>query len=106
MTLILLTGPFVWSDDSPVVDKVSGVGVAGAGVYAHVSGTSWFDRRWAHLDLLPPLPDGGVERCRMYCSVPGPLQSGQRAEIFFFGGGGGGGLHFKVRLIGTLEWIT
>ena len=57
-------GPFVWSDGSLVFDKVSGVGVAGAGVYAHVSGASWFDRRWAHLDLLSPLPDGGSERCR------------------------------------------
>ena len=75
-------GPFVWSDGSLVVDKVSGVGVAGAGVYAHISGASWFNRRWAHLDLLPPLLDGGDERCRMYCSVPGPLQSVQRAEIW------------------------
>ena len=75
-------GPFVWSDGSLVVDKVSGVGVAGAVVYAHVSGESWFDRRWAHLDLLPPSPDGGGERCRMYCSIPGPLQSVQRAEIW------------------------
>ena len=75
-------GPFVWSDGSLVVDKVSGVGVAGAGVYAHVSGASWFERRWAHLDLLPPLPDEGGERCRMCGSVPGPLQSVQRAEIW------------------------
>ena len=80
-------GPFVWSDGSLVVDEVSGVGVADAGVYAHISGASWFNRRWAHLDLLPPLLDGGGERCRMYCSVPGPLQSVQRAEIW-----GGGGL--------------
>ena len=41
-----------------------------------------FFRRWAHLDLLPPLLDGRGERCRMYCSVPGPLQSVQRAEIW------------------------
>ena len=75
-------GPFVWSDGSQVVDKVSGVGAAGAGGYAHVSGESWFNRRWAHLDLLPPLPDGGGEKCRMYCSIPGPLQSVQRAEIW------------------------
>ena len=73
---------FVWSDGSLVVDKVSGVGVAGAGVYAHISGASWFHRRWAHLDLFPPLLDGGGERCRMYCSLPGPLQTVQRAEIW------------------------
>ena len=74
-------GPFVWSDGSLVLDKVSEVGVAGARVYAHASGESWFDRRWGHLDLLPPLPDGGSERCRLFCSIPGPLQSVQRAEI-------------------------
>ena len=78
----IVDDPFVWSDGSLVVDKVSGFGVAGAGVYAHVSGESWFDRRWAHLDLLPPLPDGGGERCRMYCSIPCPLQSVQRAVIW------------------------
>ena len=91
-------GPFVWSDGSLVVDEVSGVGVAGAGVYAHISGASWFHRRWAHLDLLPPLLHGGGERCRMYCSVPGPLQTVQRAEIWGFW------LHSRVRLLYMLEW--
>ena len=40
----LLLATFVWSDGSLDLDKVSGVGVAGAGVYAHASGASWF--RW------------------------------------------------------------
>ena len=32
--------------------------------------------------MLPPLPDGAGEACRLYCSVPGPLQTVQRAEIW------------------------
>ncbi len=38
--------------------------------------------RGAHLDLLPPLLDGAGEACRLYCSIPGPLQTVQRAEIW------------------------
>ena len=77
----IAAGPFVWTDGSLVLEEVSQVGVAGAGVYAHASGESWFNKRWGHLDVLPPLPDGGSERCRWFCSVPGLLQSFQRAEI-------------------------
>ena len=58
------------------------VGVAGCGVYAHASGAAWFGRKWGHLDLLPPLPDGVGEACRLYSSIPGPLQTVQRAEIW------------------------
>ena len=32
--------------------------------------------------MLPPLPDGSGEACRLYCSVLGPLQTVQRAEIW------------------------
>ena len=32
--------------------------------------------------FLPPLPDGGSETCRLYCSVLGSLQTVQRAEIW------------------------
>ena len=45
--------PNTWSDGSLVVDKVSGVGVAGSGVHAYASGVAWFHRRWGHLDLTP-----------------------------------------------------
>ena len=41
--------------------ELSGVGVAGCGVYARASGAAWFGRRWGHLDLLLPLPDGAGE---------------------------------------------
>ena len=64
------------------MDDCSGIGVAGCGVFAHASGAAWFGRIWGHLDLLPPLPDGAGEACRLYCSVPGPLQTVQRAEIW------------------------
>ena len=78
----LAAAPDVWSDGSLVLDVLSGVGLAGCGVYALVFGAVWFGRRWGHLDLLPPLPDGAGETCRLYCSVPGPLQTVQRAEIW------------------------
>ena len=77
----IAAGPFVWTDGSLLLDKVSEVGVAGAGVHAHASGESWFKRRRGHLDLLPPWPDGGSETGRFFCSIPGPLQSVLRAEI-------------------------
>ena len=41
----LADAPDVWSDGSLVLDKLSGVGVAGCGVYAHASGAAWFGRR-------------------------------------------------------------
>ena len=78
----LAGAPDVWSDGSLVSDWVSGIGVAGCGVYAHASGAAWFGRRWSHLDLHPPLPDCAGEACRLYCSIPGPLQTVQRAEIW------------------------
>ena len=78
----LADAPDVWSDGSLVLDGFSGVDVAGCGVYAHASGAAWFGRQWGHLDLLPPLPDGAGEACRLYCSLPGSLQTVQRAEIW------------------------
>ena len=78
----LADAPDVWSDGSLVLDACSGIGVAGCGVYAHASGAAWFGRMWGHLDLLPPLPDGAGDACGVYCSVPGPLQTVQRAEIW------------------------
>ena len=79
--LPLANAPDVWSDGSLVLDGFSGVGFAGCGVYAHGSGAACFGRQWRHLDLLPPLPDGVGVACRLYCSVLGPLQTVQRAEI-------------------------
>ena len=58
----------------------SALGVRGG--YAMVSGSSWFQRTWRHLDLLPPDLDLGTERCRLFCSAPRPLQSVYRAELW------------------------
>ena len=78
----LADAPDVRSYGSLVLDGFCGIGVAGCGVYAHASGAAWFGRRWGHLDLLPPLRDDAGEACRLYCSIPGPLQAVQRAEIW------------------------
>ena len=40
----------------------------------------WSDRRWGHVDHVRP--EGEVRSCRGFCSVPGPLQSVQRAEMW------------------------
>ena len=37
---------------------------------------------WGHIDLLPNEVQHVVEKCRPFCSVPGPLQSVQSAEIW------------------------
>ena len=72
----------VWTDDSYVVDDLSGIGAGGCGVYAHRSGSGWFGRRWGHLDVLPVEAGCNVERCTLFESVPSPLQSVQRAELW------------------------
>ena len=72
--------PDVWTDDSFVRDELSGVGAGGCGVYSLRSGAGWFGRRWGHPELLPP-GDLGVERCVLFDSIRGPLQSVQRAEL-------------------------
>ena len=63
--------PDVWTDGSMVEDKVSGSSSAGAGFSTGHSGRLWAERSWGH-----------VASCRGYCSVPGPLQSVQRAELW------------------------
>ena len=51
------------------------------GIYSLKSGAGWFGRRWGHLELLPP-GELGVERCVLFDSIRGPLQSVQRAELW------------------------
>ena len=46
----------------------------------HQSVNFWNDRRWGHVDHVRP--EGEVQSCRGFCSVPGPLQSVQRAEMW------------------------
>ena len=61
----LSDAPDVWSDGSLVLDGFSGIGVAGCGGYAHASGA----------------PDGAGEVCRLCCSILGPSQTVQPAEV-------------------------
>ena len=41
--------PEVWSDGSLVLDSVTGVSAAFAGLFAHQSELCWSDRRWGHV---------------------------------------------------------
>ena len=43
---------------------------------------AWNVRTWGHLDDVPLEGQDGGEGCRVLCSVPGPLQSVQRAELW------------------------
>ena len=72
--------PDFWSDGSLVLDSVTGVSAAGAGVFAHQSELCWRDRRWAHVDRV--LINDVAHSCRGFVSVPGPLQTVQRAELW------------------------
>ena len=72
--------PNVWSDGSLVLDQVTGVSSSGAGLFAHQADDCWGNRRWGHVDRVRP--EGAVPSCRGFCSIPGPLQSVQRAEMW------------------------
>ena len=72
--------PNVWTDGSLVLDRVTGVSSSGAGCFAHYPVACWDRRRWGHVDHVRPA--GDVQSCRGFCSVPGPLQSVQRAEMW------------------------
>ena len=62
--------------------ELDGAGAAssGAGFFAQQSENCWSGRRWDHVDGVRP--GGEVSSCRGFCSVPGPLQSVQRAEMW------------------------
>ena len=73
--------PDVWTDGSMVEDKVSTVSSSGAGFSTGHAGRFWAERSWGHIDDDVP-GDRSVASCRGYCSVLGPLQSVQRAELW------------------------
>ena len=73
--------PNVWSGGSLVLDKVTGVSSSGAGFFAHQSVNLWDDRRCGQVDRVQS--DDGFPSCRGFISVPGPLQSVQRAEMWW-----------------------
>ena len=74
----MLDAPIVWTDGSLVPDQVTGVSSSGAGFFTHQSEHCWGERRWGHVDRVRA--DGVVPSSRGSCSVPGPLQTVQRAE--------------------------
>ena len=53
---------------------------SGSGFFAHQSEHCWRGRRWGDVDGMSI--DSDVTSCRGFCSVPGPLQSVQRAEMW------------------------
>ena len=73
--------PDVWTAGSLVEDKVSGASSAGAGCSTYRGSRLWANWRCGHLD--EGVDEDAVARaCRGFCSVPGPLQSVQRAEFW------------------------
>ena len=72
--------PNVWTDGSLVLDQVTGVSSSGAVFFAHQTEDCWTGRRRGHVDRVRP--EGTVPACRGFCSVRGPLQSVQRAEMW------------------------
>ena len=48
--------------------------------FTHQAEHFWRSRRWGHVDGVRINPD--VASCTGFCSVPGPLQSVQRAEMW------------------------
>ena len=73
--------PDVWTDGSLVEDKLSSVSSSGAGFSSGHAGRFWAERSWGHIDD-DVQGNRTVASCRGYCSVPGPLQSVQRAELW------------------------
>ena len=72
--------PDVWTDGSLVLHHLTGVSSSGAGFFAHQAERFWRGCRWGHVDDIRT--DRDHVCCRGFCSVPGPLQSVQRAELW------------------------
>ena len=71
--------PCVWTDGSRE-DYPTGVfEVAGAGVYLPAPEEAFRDAVWGTVEEYG---DAGLERCRAFMPVPGPLQTVQRAEFW------------------------
>ena len=76
VSLRLPHSPDIRSDGSLVLDSVTGVSGAGAGMFAHYSENCW----GGHVDRVQSV--GVDDSCRAFVSVPGPLQTVQRAELW------------------------
>ena len=62
------------------LDSVTGVSAAGAGMFAYQSEFCWGGRTWGHVDHVQSV--GVAHSCTAFISVPGPLQTVQRAELW------------------------
>ena len=78
LQVCLLSG--VLTDGSLVLDRLTGVSSSGSGFFVHQAECFWRGCRWGHVDGVHP----GLDRvfCRGFSSVPGPLQTVQRAEMW------------------------
>ena len=72
--------PDVWTDGSLILDRVTGVSSYGSGFFAHQDQRFWRGCRWGPVDGVHP--DLDRVSCRGFSSVPGPLQTIQRAEMW------------------------
>ena len=100
---LVLDHPNVWSDAGLVLDQVTGVSSSGAGFLAHQSVDFWSDRRWCYVDHVRH----EVQSCRGFCSVPGRLQSVQRAERWgvIFALQSSGAVHLGVDNLGVVRHV-
>ena len=73
--------PDVWTDGSRIEDRLSTVSSSGAWFFSGHSDRFWAGCAWGHVDS-DDQGDWAVASCRGYCSVPGPLQTVQRAEFW------------------------
>ena len=73
--------PDVWTDGGRIEDRLSTVSSSGAGFSSGHSDRFWAGCTWWHVDS-DDQGDRAVASCRGYCSVPGPLQTVQRAEFW------------------------
>ena len=72
--------PDVWTDGSLVLYHLTGISSSGSGFFAHQAEHFWRGCRWGHVDDVRSDLDHVC--CRGFCSVPGPFQSVQRAEMW------------------------
>ena len=72
--------PDVWTDGSLILDQVTGVSSSGSGFFAHQDPRFWRGCRWGHVDDVHTDLDRVF--CRGFFSLPGPLQTVHRAEMW------------------------
>ena len=77
---MLPASPNVLTVGSLVLDRVTGVSSSGTRFFADQPVSCWDHRCWGHVDQVRPV--GDLQSCKGFCSVPGPLQSVQRAEMW------------------------